>query len=148
MEKVNCKVIKAPKERGTGSVFDVHHPEHGEVGVWAGSKTDMAAFNSIKVGDWVELTKGTAPGKFFFNKQVPAPPSDPTAPAAPAYAHAAPAPPPDPVAQAEKAKELAMLAVATWGAIASRTKALDIPPTSEDITKLVTTILIAVTGRH
>lgn len=148
MDKINCIVIKSAAQKGTGWVFDIRHPEDGDVGVWEGTKTDTAAFRAVKVGDWVELAKGSAPKKYFFNKVVPAPPADPTAPAAPAYAHAAPPVPADPVAQAEKAKELALLAVATWGAIASRTKGLDIPPTSEDITKLVTTILIAVAGRH
>ena len=150
MANILATVTKAAKQTASGWVFDIVLSDGQTSGVWASKNTDLAQFAACQVGTQVELAVGNTPGKYFFNKIV----GGPTAPAAPP-----PRPFPDADAiqsrpnggyqapakktPAELGAELTDIACAAWCRIAEKTWDAKVSPTSEDIQKLVATILIS-----
>jgi hypothetical protein len=140
MEKIIVQCTKAAKQTKSGWVFDILTPEGQTAAVWAGPKTDLNQFASVAVGTKVEVAIGNTPGKYFFNKVVEAAPAQPFPAAEPMQA---PAQAQARQTAAERAKELAGIAAATWLYFAEKTAECPTAPTSEDIQKVVCSILIA-----
>ena len=144
MEKIIVTCTKAAKQTKSGWVFDILLPDGQTAAVWAGPKTDINQFAAVAVGTKVELAVGNTPGKYFFNKIAenaaanPYPAAQPLPQEARVQAQEAPR-----QTAAERAKELAGIAAATWIYFAEKTAECPTAPASEDIQKIVCSILIA-----
>lgn len=68
--KIQAKVTKGAARRNDSAVFDAALPNGQTVGVWASAQTNMQEFLAVHTGAIVELSEGSKPGKYFFNRII------------------------------------------------------------------------------